>query len=114
MTSQDYFNWTVGTSAGVFVAIQTLAKLWPLLKTLYFRWCKFPANKRDVTYEIVQLKGKEGVLHILAGEELRWISSSLTMSDLRFTRTNIRTINENEWGKYSVGGEVYTRGQRGK
>jgi hypothetical protein len=111
-TSQIFYNWAVGISAGVFVAIQTLAKLWPHIKAVYFRH-KFPSSKVGSDFEVVHLKDK-GELHILKDKELRWISSSLTRSDLHFSWSKVRILDNKEWGKYTVGSEIYTRGQRGK
>jgi len=112
-TSQIFYNWAVGISAGVFVALQGLAKLWPHLKAFWYRF-RFPVQKQNKTYEIVQLKGKEGILYTLKKNKLRWISSSLTRSDLHFPYSGIKTLDQKDWDKYSVGSEVYTRGQRGK
>lgn len=112
MNSQDYYNWTVGTSAGVFVALQTLAKLWPYIKAIYFRR-RFPVSNLTKTFEIVHLENK-GELYVLNKQKLRWISSSLTRSDLHFPWTSARSLKEKEWREYSIGHEIYTRGQRGK
>ena len=112
-TSQIFYNWAVGISAGVFVAIQGLAKLWPHIKAVYFR-IKFPVQDQGKTFDIVQLQGKEGILYALKKNNLRWISSSLTRSDLHFPYSGIKTLEQKDWDKYSVGGEIYIRGQRGK